>query len=361
MTDEEWTSRGWQRFGAGLALLWLAFPVVALATSHPSAGHIALGVAGLLAFGFVYVYWGVQPDWDPGMAYEVLAILALVAIATVLTLFERTDWALLFPFAGVVLAMRTPARHALGWLLVLAVYAGGVTAAAGAEDVAALSYAATTLGVGLLMMSLRRLLITNAMLRAARAELAERAVAEERERFSRDLHDLLGHSLSLVALKAELAGRLLPARPNEARAQVGEIEAVARAALAEVRDAVGGYRRPTLAGEVAGARMALAAAGIAAEVDVPEAALPPDAEAVLAWAVREGTTNVIRHSGARSVRIVVQGGTAEVADDGRGGAAGRGHGLVGLRERVERLGGRLEAGPRPEGGFGLRVTVPVNP
>ena len=104
----------------------------------------------------------------------------------------------------------------------------------------------------------------NQELQEARAELALSAVARERERFARDLHDLLGHSLSVIALKAELAGRLLPERPEQAAREVGEVEDVARAALVEVRQAVSGYRRPTLEGELTGARMALSAAGIEA-------------------------------------------------------------------------------------------------
>jgi two-component system sensor histidine kinase DesK len=208
----------------------------------------------------------------------------------------------------------------------------------------------------------------------ARAELAKAAVAAERERFARDLHDLLGHTLSVVALKAELAGRLLPDRPEQAAAEVGEVESVARQALREVRQAVSGYHQPTLDGELAGARMALSAAGIEAAVHRVPVIFAPDVEAVLAWAVREGATNVIRHSGARrcTVQINARLGAAvvEVIDDGRGGAGrvsrngdgdgdGRaGHGLAGLGERAQALQGRIEAGPRAGGGFRLSVSVP---
>ena len=171
----------------------------------------------------------------------------------------------------------------------------------------------------------------------------------------------------MITLKAELAGRLLPKRGGEAAGHVAEIEQVARGALAEVREAVSGYRQPTLDGELAGARMALAAAGIEAEVVRPSVVLDPNVEALLAWAVREGATNVIRHSGARhcSVRITagLDGAGVEVLDDGRAVAAGGnghgGHGLAGLKQRVERMRGRVEAGPRSEGGFRLAVQVPL--
>ena len=231
------------------------------------------------------------------------------------------------------------------------------------DDGNAAAIAATTIGIGILMVGFRRHIHANLELRRARDELARLAVAEERLRFGRDLHDLLGHSLSVIVLKAELAGRLLADGDERAARHVADVQDVARAALGEVRDAVSGYRRPTLAAELAGARAALEAAGIAPQLDEAELTLSPEAEAVLAWAVREGTTNVIRHSGAATCRIAVLPGaqvaSAEIVDDGRGASGGIGHGLAGLRERVEDLAGELEAGSPPGGGFRLRVTVPV--
>ena len=160
-------------------------------------------------------------------------------------------------------------------------------------------YAVTALGIGLLMVLMRDLRERNVELFAARAELARTAVAQERERFARDLHDLLGHSLSVIALKAELAGRLLPGCPEQAATEVAEVEQVARQALSEVRLAVSGYRQPTLDSELEGARIALSAAGVDTSVVRAPVALDPEVEGVLAWAVREGATNVIRHSRAR--------------------------------------------------------------
>jgi two-component system sensor histidine kinase DesK len=214
---------------------------------------------------------------------------------------------------------------------------------------------------------MRDLRIRNEQLTAARAELARLAVAEERERFARDLHDLLGHSLSLIALKTELAGRLLREQPDEAAHELSDAENVARQALSEVREAVSGYRRPTLERELAGARMALTAAGIQLVMDPVDTALDADAEGVLAWAVREGVTNVIRHSHAQNctVRVTADSVRAavEVADDGVGSAATNGHlgsGLAGLEQRARDVGGAVEAGSPPEGGFRLLVTVPAS-
>ena len=140
-------------------------------------------------------------------------------------------------------------------------------------------------------------------LNQTRAELARMAVADERLRISRDLHDLLGHSLSLIALKSELAGRTIESDPQRAAREIAEVEAVARRSLADVRQAVTGYRQPSLAAELAAARRMLASAGIDCRVDAPGTYdLPPEVDALLAWTVREAATNVVRHSGARRTK-----------------------------------------------------------
>jgi two-component system, NarL family, sensor histidine kinase DesK len=187
------------------------------------------------------------------------------------------------------------------------------------------------------------------------------AVADERLRFARDLHDLLGHDLSLIALKAELAGKLLPGRTDAAATELEQIRELTRNALAQVREAVDGYRQPTLPSELAGARVALEAAGIALHVDARDEPLAPEVESVLAWAVREGATNAIRHSGARRAEITLRPGMLEIADDGHGAPRPEpaGNGLTGLRERVQAVGGTVEAGAGPGGGFRLVVRVPA--
>jgi two-component system sensor histidine kinase DesK len=208
----------------------------------------------------------------------------------------------------------------------------------------------------------RYLVSVNAELMEAREELARNAVAAERLRFARDLHDLLGHSLSLIALKSELAGRLAERDPARARQEMADVEAAARRALAEVRDAVSGYRQVTLTQALAEARSALSAAGIALRAPVP-APLPEAVDAVLGWVVREATTNVLRHSRARSVTVDLastdDGVTLTVTDDGDGGTGPRGAGLSGLAERVEALGGRLDAGAVDGRGFRLAAVVPT--
>jgi two-component system, NarL family, sensor histidine kinase DesK len=209
-------------------------------------------------------------------------------------------------------------------------------------------------------------------LRDTRAELARMAVADERLRIARDLHDLLGHSLSLITLKAELAGRLLDADPERAAREVADLESVARRSLGEVRAAVTSYRQPSLAAELAAARHMLAAAGMDCQVQAAASiSLPPAIDALLAWTVREGATNVVRHSGAHTVTITVSvtadEASAEIADDGVGPAwdAARpgeqqGSGLSGLTERARAAGAEISSGEGPRGkGFRLLVRVPA--
>ena len=350
----------------GSALLWLVIPIADLSNQDPSGLEIAGAAVGVVAFALVFLDAAWRPVTHEDIARVVVRTGLALALAVTMTLTLVPSFALMFVLAAVGAGIRLPPRLGVPAVLFTTVLAAVSSALGGATDGQVGSWAVTTVAMGILFVAFGRLIVANMELRAARAELAQRAVAEERERFSRDLHDLLGHSLSVIALKAELADRTLPDHPERAEREVREIQSVAREALAEVRQTVSGYRLPTLEGELAGARMALEAAGIEADLASERIALPPEAEAVLAWTVREGTTNVIRHSNARhaSIRILpgLVAASAEVVDDGRGANGGPpdgGHGLAGLRERAERLGGEVDAGTGAAGGFRLRVSVPV--
>lgn len=200
----------------------------------------------------------------------------------------------------------------------------------------------------------------NARLRLARDEIEHLAKVAERERIARDLHDLLGHTLSLVVLKSELASKLADRDVPRARAEIRDVERIAREALAEVRAAVSGYRAGGLASELQHARSALETAGVTLHCDDPAATLPPAHEAVLCLALREAVTNIVRHAGARTCRvaIAVDDGSARmtITDDGRGGSEPFGSGLSGMRERVELLGGTLTRDGRR--GTTLTVVLP---
>ncbi|HEY7598147.1 MAG TPA: histidine kinase [Actinophytocola sp.] len=212
------------------------------------------------------------------------------------------------------------------------------------------------------LFGIRQVIRSNAELRAARDEIATLAVAEERARLARDLHDVLGHSLTTITVKAGLARRLLESSGSvtPAVAELRDVEHLSRTALAEVRATVSGYRKASLPAELVGARAALAAAEI--EADLPHAVdnVPAQLQEPFAYVLREGVTNVIRHSGARSCSVRLGDSWIEIRDDGAAaGSPGVGHGLAGLTERLEQVGGSLEAGPCPEGGFRLRATVPA--
>ncbi len=357
------------RFTArGVWAVFVLFPLVNAATGKGSVAGKTLTIAGAAVF--VATYLLLLVNWRGGRSGPVSRVLvgALIAIASALTLLQSPSWGFLFCYCAASTAV-VIGDSAGFWLVALCtVLAGTLPAIAGANGGATVSFVASTAGIGLLMLLMRDLRVRNEELSSARAELARMAVARERERFARDLHDLLGHTLSVIALKAELAGRLLPDRTDDAAGEVRDLERVARAALSEVREAVSGYRRPTLERELAGARMALAAARIEATVNDDSPLLSAESEAVLAWAVREGATNVIRHSRAHRCTITIAGdglrASAEVADDGVGEDAagsgapdGTGNGLAGLGERARAVGGRVETRPR-RGGFLLRVEVP---
>ncbi|WP_123523756.1 sensor histidine kinase [Streptomyces sp. 840.1] len=356
--------------------VWLAFmsaPIKDLADGAHSPWVTALGTLGLVVFVGCYLVLVFRPSptvLGPVQVGIVLAFLGALAVTLSLTL--GSPWLVLFVYVSVSAGAALPLRAAR-WLIPasVAVLIGiGLTAEHPREIITALVFPAL-LG-GFSMTGIRQMILTTIQLREARATVAQLAANEERLRLARDLHDLLGHSLSLITLKSELAGRMLPGHPEQAAAQVADIEQVSRQALVDVRSAVTGYRRPTLPGELAGARTALAAAGIAAAIPAePPEDLPEKAEEVLAWALREAVTNVVRHSGARSCEVTLaprqtlDGRVLEltVADDGRGASGtAPGNGLTGIAERLATVDGTLTtrtAGTRSGKGFTITLSVPA--
>jgi two-component system sensor histidine kinase DesK len=212
----------------------------------------------------------------------------------------------------------------------------------------------------LAVFGMRRAIQRSIELNAAREDMAKLAVQEERNRFARDLHDILGHSLTVITVKAELAGKLIEANPTRAAAEVADVEGLARAALADVRAAVAGYRELSLAGELVAAKAALQAAEVRADLPTTIDEVPEENRELFAWVIREGVTNVVRHAGAKRCTIKLKADQIEVIDDGKGPAPGggaSGHGLMGLRERADQAGGSVRIGQAPGGGFRLAVKV----
>ena len=359
-------SRRWIKLGRLFMVAWLAFfiyPIAAFLTDRFSTETRTYGLLLLLALALIWSWFWIRVCAGPDRRFTVPAIVAATLILTVFTLRTPPQYGSLFLYPVIMAGAAFQWRRGVAAIVILSVLAGAIELARGESVTTATGQLLNDLLVGGAAVAGRLLVDANQQLSQAREQIARLAVGEERLRFARDLHDLLGHSLSVIALKSELAGRLIKTTPGLAAHEIEDIEKVARDALREVREAVTGYRQPTLAAELAGAHEALTAAGIEYRVDQDHVPLPPAVEAVMAWTVREGVTNVMRHSQAKrcSVRIINKDGkaTVEVIDDGRGGTPDAGSGLRGLDERVRERGGTLTAEPLPHEGFRLRVTLPA--
>ena len=322
---------------------------------------VALGV--LLASALVWTWFWTRVVAGPDGRFRVLAVALGTVLIGAFTLMTPPQYGTFWIYVVVMIGSAFQWRVALPLIAAASLIAAGLDLARGTSALTATGEFINAAIVGVAAVAGRLLIEANRQLSLAREQIARLAVGEERLRFARDLHDLLGHSLSVIALKSELAGRLVSRSPGLAEHEIHDIEKVARDALREVREAVAGYRQATIAAELAGIGEAMRAAGIDFRIDEQHDGLPPAAEAIMAWTVREGATNVLRHSGATrcSVRIVAKDGqaTVEVVDNGRGGVANPGNGLKGLDERVRERGGTMSAMPLPHEGFRLRVILPV--
>ncbi|WP_124812533.1 sensor histidine kinase, partial [Micromonospora globispora] len=318
-------TRHWRVTGWLLAAVWLFFlniPLLA-ALHQPEPWRRVVGAGTLVAFGVCYVFvfqWArgrrlAHAGIPLGRAWAAVALLLGLGLAGIPG--TGGDWLTTLVFVAAAGVFLLPSRQALV-VVALAALTPPVTAALvpGWEAEGTVVFA--VLLASFAMFGVTRLTQRNSELQAAQQEIRRLAVAEERARTARDLHDILGHSLTVVAVKAELAGRLLERDPIRAATEIADVERLARQALADVRGTVAAYRGIGLAGELAGARSALAAAGIAAELPETLPELPVERDELFGWTVREGVTNVVRHSGARRCVIRVEPDRVEVRDDGRG-------------------------------------------
>jgi two-component system, NarL family, sensor histidine kinase DesK len=354
-----------------LGLFFLVYPVQLTLLTHPSPRQLVLMWGGVSLFALVYLWLmllneplQLVPAQPAALWKYRAAILLLIVLAGVLSFNLGVAWRMLFLYhINVAAGLMLLSRDAYIMVAIIAV----LTAVLG-FPIGLAWLAVPALALGLWSISFVRQVAVATELREAREELALVAVSEERLRFSRDLHDLLGHSLSLIALKSALAEKLLPKVDENAAVakELRDLQSVARNALTQVREAVSGYRQPSLAEELVGARTLLEAAGITCQVQRDIGVLPEHVEAVLTWVVREGVTNVVRHSHATSCEIVLtqdeQFVRVEIKDNGVGSrnSTSDGSGLAGLAERLEASGGRLEAGSSSEGGFVLRACLPLD-
>ncbi|MBV8370952.1 MAG: sensor histidine kinase [Candidatus Eremiobacteraeota bacterium] len=341
-----------------MPFLWLIYAVpvpLSLIGSNAPAWLIALQLGALLVFLAGYVVGYGSSGWR-AMAF-VLLFFALGVITSPTDPYAMTY----FIYAASMLAWGLPARDAyralalyvplvgvVCWLLHVSVYGA----------VPAVVFSAV---VGFACVSNAEQKRSHARLRQANEEIERLAQIAERERIARDLHDVLGHTLSLIVLKSQLASKLAERDPVRASAEIREVEQIARTSLDELREAVAGYRGAGIDEELAHARDVLGSAGLRFECEAEAVRLAPAHESVLALAIREAVTNVVRHARASAVRMrLVSSGDAcrfEIHDDGVGGSANEGMGLSGMRERVESHGGSLQR--TTDGGTHLVVTLPL--
>ncbi|WP_326838007.1 sensor histidine kinase [Amycolatopsis rhabdoformis] len=347
---------GWPIF-AVLFLLPFLIPAThgLVENEDPMWARVLMGV---LIFGYsaCYVVFPIVFGKERAVKLTFGAVmLALGLLSTLLTdaspyilLYATATLAFLFP-AGWAAILDTLALGAVAIVLV----ADGRLDQSGGDLISVASITLAMFFMANLIRAVRRLEVAN-------KEIATLAVANERQRVARDLHDLLGHSLTTITVKAGLARRVLESSGDVGRAveEIREVEGLTRSALSDVRLTVSEYREVSLAAELAGARAALRAAEI--EADLPYAVdnVLPQLQSTFGYVLREAITNVLRHSGATRVRVRLGRDWLEIDDDGTGAEAAPGNGLRGLTERVAAAGGTLRSGPRPGGGWAVRAEVP---
>jgi two-component system sensor histidine kinase DesK len=328
-------------------------------------GLAVLGLAGFVA-GYLGTALSRRRMTDPVPRFAWILLVFFTSLVVGLPFVFGREWIGMPIYLGVVLTITLPYRWAPLGVVGATILAGVQTGILTSELSTAAGLTLTTFAIGLLMLMFRRARMLVRQLQEARGEVARLAATEERLRIARDMHDLLGHSLSLIVLKSELAGRLTERDPAKVAQEVKDIESVARQALADVRETVSGYRRRPLTDELDSARSVMAAAGVNATVRTSGTPLPDQLDGLFGWAVREAATNVVRHARATRCEITVKsdrkGAALEVRDDGAGATNFvPGNGLIGLTERIEDAGGTVDAGPLPGGGFRLAVRLPRLP
>jgi two-component system sensor histidine kinase DesK len=359
--EPTWGPRQWLRYRLyGLVfLLFLTYPVTAALHLHSPVrtGVGLVGVAGFAAC-FTRVVWQAAPDPHRNRTpYALVGGLLIGAATSVLVGFDM--FVSLAFYANSLLILSLSRRW---WLRsVVAVTTAYLTVGllTGQRFGDVFGLGVTIFSVGWLMTAFYMQIQDTRQLRTARAELARLAVAEERLRIARDLHDVLGQRLAAVALKSDLAVRLLRAADRAgAEREMAEVGKVAREALDEVRQTVSGYRGATLDAEVHTAAALLSAAGVEVTLSGVPVDLPADVEETASWVVREAVTNVVRHAHAGRCRITLGRHQVEVSDDGVGDTVAYGNGLSGMAERVAAVGGQLTVGP-VDGWFTVRATMPA--
>ncbi|EFC81141.1 two component transcriptional regulator, LuxR family [Parafrankia sp. EUN1f] len=339
----------WRR-SAGVFLIYLAYAVVDMARLHDGPATMAYGFVILAVFICLYLSLLPQVLFGDQERHRLTVMLGMTACVVcylpiagggglVMTIYLAMTFVLLLrpivslPLVAACVVVETWLPEQVGWWQ---------------ADGPQWSLSGPALLSAIAMYGVRAGARNQAELTRAHLQIERLAKEQERLRIARDLHDLLGHALTTITVKAELASKLASRDPGRAAAEMAEVAALGRQGLADVRATVAGYREVNLVTELAAARQVLAAAGISAELPATTEAVPGELRELFGWVLREGVTNAVRHSGAQHVRVRVDGHSIEISDDGSGppsapASSRPGSGLDGLRERVAAVGGQLEA------------------
>jgi two-component system sensor histidine kinase DesK len=344
-------------------LCYLGVTVLNILSAQPSPPALSLGLSALPVVFLLQLLHSAPAGGERPLRLRILGLAGQGILSYAPLIWFGVDWGAMAGFFAASLLLLLPRR--VGWsLYALVTLSMAATGYLHHLDVVDTVYMAeSTALTGLVVYGLSRLVSQVVQLHRARLDLARLAVANEQLRFSRDLHDLLGYSLSAITLKNELINRLIPINPARASQEVGEVLVISRQALADVRRVASGYRSMSLTAEVASAKSVLTSAGVAAQVELDEEvnSLDPAVATVIATVVREGVTNLLRHTEAQNCRITarVSDGVVRVVMINDGLVAGyrdtsphSGSGLSNLRRRLEGLGGRLVVETQRQNGPG---------
>ena len=360
LSPDEARARRTRAVAVGWGIVWAAFmvPVVRVGLAQGSSGGVWGAVSAIVSCACLYAACSLSVrrvrqgmTWPSRLSLLLIIIGALTATGAALGV--GSPGLQLVVFLAVVLAFSLPWQAAIGPIAILSgtlfLVPRMIPSWSASEDAwIALLVAGGACVFGRYIMEQRR------MARILEQRTHELEINEERNRMARDMHDILGHSLTVIALKSELATRLVDVAPDQARAELDEVQSLARSALADVRATVNSYRELSLAGELARATGVLTSAGIRADLPLTVEAVDPELRELFAWVVREGVTNVVRHAHASHCKVELTSDSIEVTDDGIGldsAGAGDGHGLEGLRQRCQDNGADLTI-EAPSGGSG---------
>ena len=349
----------------GWGIAWAAsmVPVVREGLTRGTSGGVWGAVSAIVSCACLYAACSLSVrrvrqglTWPGRLSPLLIVVGALTAIGAALGVGPQSLQ--LVVFLAVVLAFSLPWQAAIGPIAILAGTLFLVPRMSPSWSTSESAWIAL-LGAGGACVFGRYIMEQRRVARVLEQRTHELEINEERNRMARDMHDILGHSLTVIALKTELATRLVDAAPDQAKAELTEVQSLARSALADVRATVNSYRELSLAGELARATNVLTSAGVRADLPLTVEIVDPELRELFAWVVREGVTNIVRHAHASHCRVALSADSIEVVDDGVGlnsAAAGDGHGLEGLRQRCEDNGADLTI-EAPSSGSGTVLRV----